>query len=312
MKLYIGDHLGGHKTTKEIEKWFGQKGHEVQWDMYYEPKKAEWADVIFFEWCEGMMNLCLRAGWGKKKPVYARAMDIEIWAGQAAREDLTDLHGLAYTSKAYFEVLKDDAEWHKKYPNLPTHHIPLSIDVNNWTYKEREKGRNVAVLGHMWDAKGPQMIPQFVKYLIDKTGDTSWKFYVQGHWRHDVWKWYLYYFKHIIKELGIEENIVLNEKPVESIDEWLEDKNYLVTFSMKDAFSIPVAEAQAKGIKALPHNFLGAKDIWDKYVWSTFDELYTMMIDDEYNSQEYHDNVKSKYSNEVIMPLWEELFIKNI
>jgi len=307
-KLYIGDHLGQHKTTHEMEKWFTAKGHEVQWDMYYEPKKAQWADVIFFEWCEGMMALCLKDRWGAKKPVYARAMDIEIWAGQAAREDLTGLHGLVYTSKALFEVMKQDDEWYSKFPALPTYHIPLSIDMSAWTYKERSKGHNVAVLGHMWDAKGPNLIPHFVRYLIDKTGDKSWKFYVQGNWRHDVWKWYFYYFNHIVKEMGLTDNIILSEDRVDSIDQWLEDKNYLVTFSMKDAFSIPVAEAMAKGIKALPHNFLGAKDIWGKYVWSTFDELYTMMIDDPYSSKEYFNYTNDRYSNEVIMPKWEKLF----
>lgn len=307
MKIYIGDHLGQHKTTHEMEKWFVNKGHEVQWDMYYEPKKAEWADVIFFEWCEGMMALCLKDGWGKKKPVYARAMDIEIWAGQAAREDITDLHGLAYTSKALFEIMKNDDEWYRRYPHVPTHHIPLSIDMKDWTYKSREHGYNIAVLGHMWDAKGPQLIPQFARYLIDKTGDTKWKFYVQGNWRHDVWKWYYEYFKHIVKELKLEDNIILSEERVESIDQWMEDKNYLVTFSMKDAFSIPVAEAMAKGIKALPHNFLGAKDIWGKHVWSTFDELYEKMMSD-YNSEEYYNYVEERYSNEKIMKLWENLF----
>lgn len=308
MKLYIGDHLGQHKTTYEIEKWFTNKGHEVQWDMYYEPKKAQWADVIFFEWCEGMMALCLKDGWGAKKPVYARAMDIEIWAGQAAREDLTGLRGLAYTSKALFDVMKHDDEWYNKFPTLPTYHIPLSIDMSAWNYKKRNRGHNIGILGHMWDAKGPNLLPHFAKYLIDKTGDTSWKFYVQGNWRHDVWKWYLYYFNHIVKEMGLKNNIIVNEARVDTINDWYEDKDYLVTFSMKDAFSIPVAEAMAKGIKALPHNFLGAKDIWGKYVWSTFDELYTMIVEDPYNSEEYRTYVQSKYSNEVIMPKWEELF----
>src|SRR3990167_11134522 len=165
MKVAIFDHLGVHKTTYQIEKELKRRGHEVKWNMYYDMREKEdyieWCDIALFEWLEGMVETCLKDGWGKKKPVYARAMDIEIWAGQAAREDITDLTGLAYTSKALFEIMKNDDEWYKKYPHVPTYHIPLSIDVNKWTYKKRNKGYNVAILGHMWDAKGPQMIPQF-------------------------------------------------------------------------------------------------------------------------------------------------------
>ncbi len=306
-KICIFDHLGVHKTTKEMEKWFAAHGHEVKWNMYYDMRELEthigWCDIAIFEWFEGMMETCLKDGWGKKKPVYCRAMDIEIWANNAQGADLTDLSGLAYTSKAYFEVLKENHDL-SKYPKLKLAHIPLSIDMKEWTYKERKKGFNVAVIGHFWGSKGEVLIPQFVRQLIDRTKNDKWKFYLQGHWRHDVWKWYLYYMKHIIKELGLEDNIILNEERVGSIDNWLEDKNFLITFSMKDAFSIIVGEAMAKGIKALPHNFQGSKDIWGEYVWSSFDELTYRLAYEDYNSKEYYDFVNEHYSNDVIMPKW--------
>jgi glycosyltransferase involved in cell wall biosynthesis len=312
MKICIFDHLGGHKTTKEMEKELVKRGHEVRWNMYYDMREEAdyigWCDVAIFEWFEGAMERCLKDGWGKKKPIFCRAMDIEIWANNAAGVDLTDLTGLAYTSSAYFEVLKKNHDL-TKFPNLKIAHIPLSLDMNEWTYKKHRKGKNIAVIGHFWGSKGEMMIAQFARYIIDKTGDSSWKFYVQGNWRHDVWEWYYQYMKHIIKELKLEDNVILNEEHVPSIDKWLDDKDYLLTFSMKDAFSIIVGEAMAKGIKALPHNFQGAKDIWGPYVWSSFDELMKMMIDDDYNSEEYRSYVTDRYSNEVIMPLWEKLFL---
>lgn len=315
MKIYIGDHLGDHKTTIQMEKWFKAKGHEVHWDVYYENKKGptpdvhwiEWADVIIFEWLEGMVELCLKDGWGKKKPVYARAMDIEIWAGNANGADLTDLSGLAYTSKYIFDLYNKEQEFTTKHPTIPTHHIPLSIDMNEWTYKKRDFGYNVAVIGHMWDAKGANLIPHFVDYLIKRSGNDKWKFYLQGNWRHDVWRWYLAYTQHIIKEMGLENNIFISEERVNNMDEWMEDKNFLVTFSMKDAFSLIVGEAMAKGIQALPHNFPGAKDIWSEHVWTTFDELYDKLMLGGYDSEKYRDFVQVNYSNEVIMPKWERM-----
>src|SRR3990167_928055 len=294
MKVAIFDHLGVHKTTYQIEKELKRRGHEVKWNMYYDMREKEdyieWCDIALFEWLEGMVETCLRDGWGKKKPIYARAMDIEIWAENSTGADWTDLKGLAYTSKAMFNVCNETHNF-SKYPNLKLAHIPLSVDMNDWPYKERKQGYNIGVLGHMWDAKGPNMIVQFARELIKRTGTNKWKFYVQGDWRHDVWRWYFYYFNHIIKELGLQDNIIINEKRVDNINEWYEKMNYLIAFSMKDAFSIPVAEAMAKGIKALPHNFMGSKEIWGKYVWSDFDELLTKMLDEGYNSKEYHEFV---------------------
>ena len=309
MKIAIFDHLGVHKTTRELEKELVKRGHEVKWNMYYDMREAkdyiEWCDIAIFEWLEGMVETCLKDGWGKKKPVYCRAMDIEIWANNSNGADLSDLTGLAYTSKAYFKVLQEAHDM-SKYPKVKLAHIPLSIDINEWKYKEHTKGKNIAVLGHFWGSKGEMMIPQFARYLIDRTGDKSWKFYVQGEWRHDVWRWYLEYFKHIVKELGLEDNIILNEKRVDDLNEWYDQMNYLVTFSMKDAFSIIVGEAMAKGIKALPHNFQGAKDIWGPYVWSSFDELYKKIVEEPYTSSEYRKYVNEHYSNDVIMKLWEK------
>lgn len=308
MKICIFDHLGGHKTTRELEKWLVSKGHEVKWNMYYDMREEEthigWCDIAIFEWFEGALERCLKDGWGKKKPIYCRAMDIEIWANNANGADISDLTGLAYTSKAYFEVLKESHDL-SKYPNLKLAHIPLSIDMKDWTYRDRQNGHKIAVVGHFWGSKGEVLIPQFARKLIDSTGDSSWKFYLQGNWRHDVWRWYLSYIQHIIKELDLQDNFVLSEEHVPSLNTFLEDKDYLVTFSMKDAFSLIVGESMAKGIKTLPHNFMGAKDIWGKYVWSSFDELQDKLLA-PYNSQEYHDFVANTYSNEVIMPLWEK------
>ena len=309
MRICIFDHLGGHKTTKELEKELVKRGHEVKWNMYYDMREEEthigWCDIAIFEWFEGAMERCLKDGWGKKKPIFCRAMDIEIWANNAAGVDLSTLTGLAYTSKAYFEVLKGNHDL-SKFPNLKLAHIPLSIDMNEWTYREHDKGHNIAVIGHFWGSKGEMMIPQFARELINRSKDKSWKFFVQGNWRHDVWEWYFRYMKHIIKEMELEDNIILDETHVPSIDKWLDDKDYLVTFSMKDAFSIIVGEAMAKGIKALPHNFQGAKDIWGPYVWTSFEELYTKIVNDQYRSKDYYNFVKEHYSNDVIIPIWEK------
>lgn len=304
-KILITDHLGSHRTTQQIEKWFAAKGHEVKWSMYYEPEMMDWCDVTLFAWTEGMLQLALKDGWGKKRKIVTYAMDIEIWSGQPVDTDWSQVDTLAYCSKFMFDLLKE------RYPigNVKTAHIPLSVDMGDWSYEKREPGRKIAVLGHMWPAKGADMIPQFAKHLIQMSGKDTWQIYVQGEWRHDVWEWYYYYVKGMIKDLGLENNVFINEEHIPSVNEWLEDKNYFVHFGQKDAFSIGIAEAMAKGLKALPHNFPGAEDIWGDYVWKTIPEAVNKILVDPYKSEEYRDYVDKKYSNEVIMPLWEKILL---
>ncbi len=305
MKLYIIDHLGNHRTTQQIEKWFADKGHEVKWDMYYDPKLMEWCDTALFAWTEGMLHLALKDGWGHKRKIITYAMDIEIWSGQPVDTDWSQVDTLAYCSKFMYGLMKE------RYPikDVKSAHIPLSVEMGAWSFKERKPGNKIAVLGHMWNAKGPDMIPQLARQLIDSSGRDDWKIHIQGAWRHDTWEWLYYYVKGIIKDLGLENNVFINEDKVSSINEWLEDFNYFIHFGQKDAFSIGVAEAMAKGVKAFPHNFPGSKDIWGKYVWTSIDELVERVLNEDYNSQEYRDYVASNYSNEIVMPFWEKVLL---
>lgn len=305
MKILITDHLGSHRTTQQIEKWFTQKGHEVTWSMYYEPEMMAEADVTLFAWTEGMLQLALKDGWGKKKKIVTYAMDIEIWSGQPVDTDWSQVDTLVYCSKFMFDLMKE------RYPigKVKTAHIPLSVEMGDWEFKEHKPGNKIAVLGHMWNAKGPDMIPMFARELIDKSGRDDWEIHVQGEWRHDVWEWLYYYVKNQIKDLGLEKNVFINEEHIPQINPWLDEFDYFVHFGQKDAFSIGIAEAMAKGIKTFPHNFPGAKDIWGDYVWKTIPELVNRILTEPYESKKYRDHIENTYSNERIMPLWEKILL---
>jgi glycosyltransferase involved in cell wall biosynthesis len=315
MKLYIVDHLGDHKTTKEIEKWFEQKGHEVKWTRYWEPEWGSWCDTALFAWTEGMLQRAITPSTPenkgvdilKDKKVVSYLMDIEMWAGQHGGTDWSKVDYLVYCSKYIYDVFIKEADLTD---NVGVRHIPLSVDVSELTFRESNvNGRNIATIGHMWPAKGAQMIPEFMLKLIKKTEDTSWKIHVLGWWRDDVWRWYRHYFDKQVKDLGLENNIILTEERVPSVDEWLNDKDYLVTFSMKDAFSLIVGEALAKGIPAYPHNFPGATEIWGDYTWKSIDGLIYTMLNRNKPSLEHKKFVTTRYSNEIIMPKWEEILL---
>ena len=318
-KIYICDHLGSHRTTRQIENWMSGKGHEVKWTQYWEPDQGRWCDTALFAWTEGMLHRAIDLNTPenkgeeplKGKKVVTYLMDIEMWAGQHNGTDWSKVDGLAYCSQYVYDVFAKESDLPA---SVKVRHIPLSVDMKEWTHKESNpNGRNIAVLGHMWPGKGAQMIPEFMRRLIDKTGDNSWKIYIQGEWRHDVWRWYQYYFNNLVKDLGLENNVFVNEAHIPSIDEWMNDKDYFISFSMKEAFSLPMAETLAKGIPAFTHNFPGAKEIWGDYTWSSIDELIDkvlVLVSHEGRSSNLHrEYVENRYSNEIIGPKWEELLL---
>jgi hypothetical protein len=106
-------------------------------------------------------------------------------------------------------------------------------------------------------------------------------------------KWLHAYLDHIKDELGLD---VTETERVDDVDAWLEGMDYHVLASFKESFSYATAEAAAKGIKPLVHNFWRARDIWpDEWIWDTLDGAMEM-FGGEYESRLYRRYVEEHYS----------------
>jgi glycosyltransferase involved in cell wall biosynthesis len=111
-------------------------------------------------------------------------------------------------------------------------------------------------------------------------------------------KWLHAYLDHMVDELGLD---VTETERVDDVDAWLEDKDYHVLASAKESFSYATAEAAAKGIKPLVHNFYQARDIWpDGWIWNTVDEAVDMIRGD-YDSAGYRRYIEEHYSLDRMM-----------
>ena len=311
-KLYLCDDLGQKKTTKELIKYV-QKSYEFKYSMYWDPAMTDWSDIGVIEWAANNAIQCSKWAWKgvnydwSNKQLICRAMDIEVYAGQYRSIQWNHITDLVYTAKHIWEFMNRDINFKEKYPNLRTWHIPLSVDMNELTYAERKPGYKIAVIGKMWAAKSPEMIFQFLDMLMNVSKSREWEVHILGGWEQGTWGWMRTYRDNIIKALGMEKNVFLYDR-VPDVNTWLEDKNYLISFSQKDAFSLIIAEAMAKGIKAFPHNFWGAKDIYGKYVWSSMVDLAYRILHEPYISSEYRQFIQDNYSNEVIMNKWQKVF----
>jgi len=286
------------KFTDGMQKWWKDHGYEVQASRYYDPQLAEWADTLWFETCDNNLASATNPGsaimddsnnyqpWDihdmPKKHVIVRAIDIEVWQGHHGAslwDKVDDLIFIAPHIRNLVEIETLPAF----NPNMKVHIVSCAVDLDKWTYKEREPGFNIAVVSERWNSKGVAEILQ-VAYKL-KQLDERYKITWLGQ-RSD-YQWEHAYRDEFVEHnnLNIEFINILNDGS--TVDQFLEDKNYLLHGSHKEGFSYATAEAMAKGIKPVVHRFFGADDIWPGMTWNGIDEAINMIVDGSYDSASY-------------------------
>ena len=186
----------------------------------------------------------------------------------------------------------------KTYPSIANQTkcfvIRNGVDIQKFSYSKRKPGFNIAVVGDINYKKNPAMWIEVMSRLVKLNSHYTLK--VAGDFQELHYK---YYFENIIHKLGIEKNIKFCGR-VEDIPEWFEREeiNYLLTTSVFESFGYGIAEAMAMGYKPLINNFPGADANWPyDCAFSSTDELIEILNDkDNYNSREYHEFVRSRYS----------------
>lgn len=302
MKIVVFDPYN-QKFTQDMVKWWTDHGHEVLFDKYYNPRLVhEGCDVVWFDTCDNNIASATNPSgailaddanyrpWDmhdmdlKNTKVIVRPIDIEVWQGHqfAAKWDIVD--DIIFIAPH----IKELANIHLcpgYNPDTKMHIIPCGIDLDRYKFKKRKPGKNIAVISERWICKGTDLILQIALKLKDL--DPEYKIHWLGQ-RSD-YQWELAYFDEFIEHhnLNMEiTNVLLDNK---TVDEWLEDKNYLLHASHKEAFSYATAEAMAKGIKPVIHRFYGADAIWPAMTWDTVDQAIAAILSDDYNSDDYLD-----------------------
>jgi len=211
------------------------------------------------------------------------------WAGQPGGVTWENVDVAVFGAKHIEELVRG-------YVNFPANvtvaHIPFGVDLSRWSFRERDgTGKNIAFVAHQWSAKGLPLLLQAMMMM------PSYKLHVLGTKSNE--KWLHRYVEHIITTQGLD---VTFTNSVKSVDEWLDDKDYLIVTSVKESYSYVCAEAAAKGIKPLVHNWWGASGVWpDEWIWTTLQELLTMVGSDWYDSKEYRSFIERHYSLDLMM-----------
>jgi len=289
MKIVIFDCNGGKFTNVLREHWKSQ-GHTVEFTLYWDPRMCQDADVVFFDWAD---NSVQRASNDKdvfyKKldtsmptgKVILRAHDIDVWTGGLRNIQPDFVDETIFVADHIYRKAKSQ-QMLPLGSNVEV--IKHGIDTSKFTFGEHS-GKKIAWIGRYDYNKDARLA---LLLLADLPRDYS--LHLLGLAHKPAWE--EAYFQNFIKLNNLD--VTFTER-VEHVNDWLEDKDYLLSCSKKEAFSYAVGEAMAKGIKPVIHRFYGAEEVWDeKYIWDTPSQA-VKMLKEVPNSQEYRNYIEKTY-----------------
>ncbi|PRX32585.1 glycosyltransferase involved in cell wall biosynthesis [Orenia metallireducens] len=248
----------------------------------------EWADICWFEWCDELVIYGSKTELAKKKRIICRLHSYEAFTNYPQQVKWSNVDKIIFVAEHIQRYVLDTVKILKREKTVV---IPNGINLNKHKFKGRKKGYNIASVGLINFKKGPMLLLHAFKAIFDK--DKRYKLYIAGRFEQPR---YLLYFKQMIKEMGLQDNVVF-EGWQDDIDEWLEDKNYIISTSVLESQHLSIMEAMAKGIKPLIHNFVGAKNIYPReYIWNTVEELSDMVTSNNYNTKKYRNFIENNYS----------------
>lgn len=279
---------GNHRFIIPIIEQWEKQGHEVVLINNYTPTKA---DVYWFDFAD---NNVIAASNEFAEDLVAKKVIVRLHAVEAYLDFYSKINWNVIDHLIFVSdhIRRKVCENYQFPDNLKIHTIHNGIDLNKWTFKEREKGFNLAYLGNIVPAKGLLTFLHYLEFLV--WHDKRYKIYLAGlnrlHGREGE------YFEHYLKRTGLKDHWI-EEPEVANVDKWLDEKdiNFLIQPSLAESFSLVVGEAMAKGIKPIINNYWGSEEIWPKdLIYSGFHD-FVEIIEGSYNSKTYRDYIK-RYS----------------
>jgi len=246
----------------------------------------EWADICWFEWCDELIAYGSKSNFAREKKIVCRIHSYEVFTEYPANVIWENVDKVIFVAEHIKNFMVDNFNVDKDKVVV----VPNGIHCKIWTFADRKPGFNIAYVGYINYKKGPMLLLHTFKAIYDR--DNRYKLFIAGQFQdyRDV-----LYFNQMIRELSIENNVIYQGWQ-DNLNEWLEDKNYILCTSILESQNLSVMQAMAKGIKPIIHNFVGAKNIYPvSLIWNTIDDAVDMIINNEYNSQQYNSYIENNF-----------------
>lgn len=248
-----------------------------------------WADISWFEWCDELIAYGSKLDIAKEKKLICRLHSYEAFTNHVTNVQWENVNITIFVAEHIRDFVLDRV---KSLNRCNTTVIPNGIDLTKFKFRNRKPGFNIAYVGYINHKKGPMLLLHVFKAIFDT--DNRYKLYIAGTFQEPR---YALYFNHMIQEMGLQKN-VFYEGWKEDIDNWLDDKDYIISTSLLESQHLSVMEAMSKGIKPVIHNFVGAMNIYPKkYIWNTIDEAVEIVTNfRDYHSFEYRQFIQDNYN----------------
>lgn len=279
-RIFIIDAWNG-KFTRPMFDYWTRKGHEVRTDIYWGPQFVEWADIC---WFYPVQNNLIQASRKQEKPedtlIIAEAVDVDIYAAHPGAVNWDFVDHLVFMADHMRDYALGRFKKLRRFPQDHIHVIPGGLDLDRWTLRaDRPKGYNVAFVGRLWIAKNVFGAVQIFNQLIKTDPDHPWRLFIRGEKYHPEQWWQRQVESYIELDPDLKSRVTFVPQQ-KSMNEWLENMDFLLQTSFKEAFGYVIAEALAKGIRPVIQTTTGAEKIWPSFwVFRTHDEAVRMFLE---------------------------------
>lgn len=304
MKIAMADNNSLRFCHFMKDHWENE-GHEVKFEMGASEHLAQWADVYYVEWYDHNIHYLYnfhRENPTAKKPMYVvRAIDWDVWTGVARDPEMGAWIDKLITITPHIrqKLLDENPGFREDQIAL----IRCGIHVDQFPWRPPKNGTNIVMPVNEidWILKGGlEGLKIFA--MVCKRDNRDWQLYVRGKWCQQPY--IRVAFEDFVKKAGLEDKVHWQVARVPSMNDFLEDMDYVLVPSLKEAFSYVTAEAVAKGIKPVLNHWYHAEDTWkEDWLYMTPDEAVDMILEGytEEQSKEYSDFVTSKYDAKRMM-----------
>ena len=281
------------KFSSDMKKHWEELGHEVRFNgLKYDPEIP--ADIAFWYQADNASQVGILKSNAKKK--FVQCVDIEVYAGQPFAVDWTKVDGCMFMAKHIRDYVLSKQQFPQNVRLLLT---KPGVDIDKWTLNKSPKSTPVKKIAYVvgdhriWDVKRLDTAFQLL-YDLNRAGQPwIYQLHIRGTYSSHVQ--YNTYCQYLEKDLGLEGFVVWYPDRVGDMNGWLNDKDYFLLPSTKEAFSYATAEAMCKGIKPIINNWEGSKDTWGGFVSNSYGEMMQHFLEDKYEPEKYRQYIIDNY-----------------
>jgi glycosyltransferase involved in cell wall biosynthesis/GT2 family glycosyltransferase len=229
--------------AKPVIEYLGKVGHQVQvhpcrqlsMDQLAEILKL--SDLAWFDFGNGPIIAATHLP--KICPMICRIHRYEIYGQEIKQVQWQKVDRMLFVNPVFAGVFKELVD-----PQIETKTrieiIPNPV-AEKFRFRPRSNNFNLAYVSRFQGDKNPALMIQILQALVSR--DTRYKLFMIGRIQ-DV-QLYQYSMK-LVKDLGLQDHFIYQGQ-IEDVENWLEDKSFLLSTSIVESQGLGIMEAMMKG-----------------------------------------------------------------